>query len=764
MAVSPQPALYPTGNDAATSAAIALLIHYFDLAPASAQLLVKKWLTNYPAIWVRAAVTEALYQGRYKPFSVEQILSFWQRRGKSIPHFNKEFETIIAVPLQGSFKTEADVAIERNDELKSSTAAPEPDDSPSLGSAPILAPSTPLAQALEAAEQEQSSDSTPLPRPRLMLPGELPGTGLAQRFTVPQDDAPQDEAPQDDAPQTSPSSPQLPASETEQPGASALSQPQGFDGIIDPRPRPQITQGPDSALIAKAKSKQIQPPPIGRFTPAADPSGFASRLKTVVEQAIAKTQAKKEEVSLENAIASQLASDPVLGQTEADAEEAPATDNSDESSEPVITTNPEAIALTPETPEFNKETTELAAATELAAEAELTEATDLAEVAESSEATIAVDPAEAIPPLLNLEVPPLEQTEPATDISAPDSDPWEPETNQAATATELNEIAAPDVNTADIVLETDVIASPEAVEPPPVQAFLEVTALTEADTELPASNQTELKPPLSEAPEVSNEANNDTQPEPIAPFEDRFSLSNAADLEASDAPRDAMDIELDNRLQDNRLLETRMEDEPSISLTPADNDRLDLVFESAPAPEMEPRNSFQDAIAADEAAFLTGTSEGQLLNGEELTRHLESEFDDKAAANEIAPPEAKDIAETDPESIAEAESSNNTDGQEPLPSNPLEVGSLPQDRVSLDLTANSLRPETTLQPRPDNTQGISQVSSLMAGLVQLNNANPDANPNTQLSLPSIDAIETNPAANDGADHSEEPSSDETQPG
>ena len=42
---------------------------------------------------------EALYQGRYKAISVEQILSIWRRRGKILSHFNREFEAIVTVPL-----------------------------------------------------------------------------------------------------------------------------------------------------------------------------------------------------------------------------------------------------------------------------------------------------------------------------------------------------------------------------------------------------------------------------------------------------------------------------------------------------------------------------------------------------------------------------------------------------------------------------------------------------------------------------------------
>ncbi|HEY9803935.1 MAG TPA: hypothetical protein V6D25_26590 [Leptolyngbyaceae cyanobacterium] len=74
----------------------ALLIHYsFDLSGYSADELVNRWQKHYPSHWLHLAVIEALYQGRYKGISVQQILAFWQRRGQEIYHFNMEFERLI---------------------------------------------------------------------------------------------------------------------------------------------------------------------------------------------------------------------------------------------------------------------------------------------------------------------------------------------------------------------------------------------------------------------------------------------------------------------------------------------------------------------------------------------------------------------------------------------------------------------------------------------------------------------------------------------
>jgi hypothetical protein len=87
-------------NSTADSA-VALLLHYiFDLGGHNARELVERWLKFYPANWVRLAAIEALYQGRYKAISVEQILSIWQRRGQIQPHFNCEFERLVCGNIQ----------------------------------------------------------------------------------------------------------------------------------------------------------------------------------------------------------------------------------------------------------------------------------------------------------------------------------------------------------------------------------------------------------------------------------------------------------------------------------------------------------------------------------------------------------------------------------------------------------------------------------------------------------------------------------------
>ena len=57
------------------------------------------WLNYHRAGWIRDAIIEAVYQGRYKVISVQHILSIWQRRGQPVRHFTSGFEQVIAAQL-----------------------------------------------------------------------------------------------------------------------------------------------------------------------------------------------------------------------------------------------------------------------------------------------------------------------------------------------------------------------------------------------------------------------------------------------------------------------------------------------------------------------------------------------------------------------------------------------------------------------------------------------------------------------------------------
>ncbi len=85
-----------TEQPSISTLAEALLTKYdFDLAGETSEQLIARWENNYQVEWLSLAVIEALYLGRYKAISVQQILTLWERRGQPIYHFNSEFQNII---------------------------------------------------------------------------------------------------------------------------------------------------------------------------------------------------------------------------------------------------------------------------------------------------------------------------------------------------------------------------------------------------------------------------------------------------------------------------------------------------------------------------------------------------------------------------------------------------------------------------------------------------------------------------------------------
>lgn len=79
----------------AQQAAVLLQNYRFEMGHHDARQWVSLWLEFYRPSWIRDAVVEALYQGRYKSVSVRQILELWHRRGQPIRHVTYEFEAAI---------------------------------------------------------------------------------------------------------------------------------------------------------------------------------------------------------------------------------------------------------------------------------------------------------------------------------------------------------------------------------------------------------------------------------------------------------------------------------------------------------------------------------------------------------------------------------------------------------------------------------------------------------------------------------------------
>ncbi|MEG4940156.1 hypothetical protein [Microcoleus sp. F4-D5] len=105
---------------AISAQAAALLVHYgFDLGGKKAEKLAGEWLTKYPGYWLRLAVIEALYQGRYKAVSVGQLLSMWHRIGQPLYHFNREFERLVCNNFPQNLTLESDDRLPQEDILVS---------------------------------------------------------------------------------------------------------------------------------------------------------------------------------------------------------------------------------------------------------------------------------------------------------------------------------------------------------------------------------------------------------------------------------------------------------------------------------------------------------------------------------------------------------------------------------------------------------------------------------------------------------------------
>jgi hypothetical protein len=87
-------------QDLAIAQTVALITRYgFDLGTFTVEELMEKWLKSFHSNWIRLATIEALYLGRYKAVSIEQILAVWSRLGNPNTHFSHEFERLISRKL-----------------------------------------------------------------------------------------------------------------------------------------------------------------------------------------------------------------------------------------------------------------------------------------------------------------------------------------------------------------------------------------------------------------------------------------------------------------------------------------------------------------------------------------------------------------------------------------------------------------------------------------------------------------------------------------
>ncbi|MDG2618085.1 hypothetical protein P7L53_17735 [Thermoleptolyngbya sichuanensis XZ-Cy5] len=114
-------------RDPAILDAVALLNGYgFDMDGFAADYLVSYWAVNHPAHWIRAAIVEALYQGRYRAVSVGQILAVWRRRGQPIPHYTPDFERVVSGRFGGFSAAPSASATISQSSVSQSTASQTP--------------------------------------------------------------------------------------------------------------------------------------------------------------------------------------------------------------------------------------------------------------------------------------------------------------------------------------------------------------------------------------------------------------------------------------------------------------------------------------------------------------------------------------------------------------------------------------------------------------------------------------------------------------
>jgi len=119
----------PQPPDRTLEQAIALLDHYsFEIEGSSARRFASDWADDLPSEWLRLAILEALYQGRYKAVSVSQILALWERKQQPQIHFNEEFERLICDRLFAEVEAQTlDDAIEINPKLNPESNTETPD-------------------------------------------------------------------------------------------------------------------------------------------------------------------------------------------------------------------------------------------------------------------------------------------------------------------------------------------------------------------------------------------------------------------------------------------------------------------------------------------------------------------------------------------------------------------------------------------------------------------------------------------------------------
>lgn len=263
-------------KDAALAHVAALLTHYsFDLGGYTTDQLMNQWQSTYQANWLRLAVIEALYQGRYKAISVTQILAMWSRRGQPIYHFNHEFERLVCRKFPHNL-TEPVEVVSENPPHNISQSSPVPEISNPL-------PPTQESDFVALTGKVPVSPSKPEPKRFESVIDTWPGN-LQRRNMEPVSVESESSQPHQTEIQISSETPNISEPNIEK--TSPITEPETPN--ISETNRPQS----DSETRTKSIAGKL---PIDRFTPNPESSEFYQKLKAVAQPEETSTPLSKDQ-------------------------------------------------------------------------------------------------------------------------------------------------------------------------------------------------------------------------------------------------------------------------------------------------------------------------------------------------------------------------------------------------------------------------------------------------------------------------------------
>ena len=141
--------------------AIEKLLAYYNFQDElqTREQLLDRWLRSYPVDWVRLALIEALYQGRYKSASVEYLLQLWQRRGQPLKRFSREFERLVSHNCPKTFLSLLQApSIPQAQPKSQKTFTGRMDKSPSISRKKASIAPTAISPQIDLLEQEEHQE------------------------------------------------------------------------------------------------------------------------------------------------------------------------------------------------------------------------------------------------------------------------------------------------------------------------------------------------------------------------------------------------------------------------------------------------------------------------------------------------------------------------------------------------------------------------------------------------------------------------------